>query len=128
MNDRKRRIQRVVLVGPTRATMRLLEGPLSERAVVSAVPFPSPQFDRTLANVSPDLLVVDVTYLREERIRPELLHRLAGKRVALVFVSDAGGGWVDDLRTQRSWPIDDTSAEALLRLIDSPPLRLVQAR
>jgi hypothetical protein len=124
----RQRIRRVVLVGLTKATMRLLEGPLSERAVVSAVPFPSPQFDRTLTTVEPDLVVVDVTYLREERIRPELLHRLADKQIVVVFVSEAGGGWVDDLRAERSWPIDDAGADALLRLIEPPPLRLVHVR
>jgi hypothetical protein len=128
MNDRRQRIRRVVLVGLTNATMRLLEGPLSERAVVSAVPFPSPQFERILLTVDPDLLVVDVTYLREERIRPEFLNRLAGKPIVVVFLSEAGAGWVDDLRTDRSWPIDDAGAEALLRLIEPPPLRLVPAR
>jgi hypothetical protein len=117
----------VLLVGLTRPMMQLLDGPLSERAVVSAVPFPSAQFDRTLATISPDLLVVDVTYLREERIRPELLDRLAGKPVVIAFVSEAGGGWVDDLRAKRSGPIDDAGPEALLRLIEPPALRLVHA-
>jgi hypothetical protein len=108
--------------------MRLLEGPLSDGAIVSAVPFPSPQFDRALERMSPDLIVVDVTYLREERIRPELLDRFKGRRVVLAFVSDAGNGWVDDLGAGRSWPIDDTGPADLLSLIEAPPLRLVDAR
>jgi hypothetical protein len=106
--------------------MRLLEGPVGTHAEVSAVPFPGSAFDRAIDRQAPDVVVVDVTYLMEEKVRPLLMQRLAETRITLVFVSEGGSVWVDDLATRRSGPADASATRTILDLVERPALRLVQ--
>jgi hypothetical protein len=119
--------RRVLLVGLTRLMMRTLEGPLSDAAQVSAVPFPSAAFDRAADEMRPNLVVVDVTYLSEDRVRPLMMERFAEIGSVLVFTSEGGGGWMDDLGARISGPLESHSADALLALIAPPTLSLVPA-
>jgi hypothetical protein len=121
----RRRQPRVLLVGLTRLMMRALEGPLSEAAQVSAVPFPSTAFERAAADLRPDLVVVDVTYLSEERVRPLIMERFEATGAVVVFTSEAGGGWMDDLGSRCSHPLASHAPDALLSLIAPPALRIV---
>lgn len=119
------RRRRALLVGLTPLMMRALEGPLGASLEVSAVPFPGTAFDRAVTSVRPDLVVVDVTYLDERRVRPLLMERFRDFGSVLVFTSEGGGGWVDDLGRGRSGPVDDVTPDALLDLLPQPRLRLV---
>lgn len=121
---RDRARTRVLLVGLTPAMMRSLEGPLSDSADVSAVPFPSPAFYETARSIAPDLVVVDVTYLAEERVRPLMLRWFANPPAVIVFASEAGGGWVDDLIRGRSDHLESSAPDKLFGLLQ-PRLRLV---
>jgi hypothetical protein len=114
-------------VGLTRLMMRTLEGPLSDAAQVSAVPFPSAAFDRAADEMRPNLVVVDVTYLSEDRVRPLMMERFAEIGSVLVFTSEGGGGWMDDLGARVSGPLESHSADALLSLIAPPTLSVVPA-
>jgi hypothetical protein len=127
-NARPRHRQRILLVGLTRLMLDVLEGPLSDLADVSAVPFPSDAFERLVDEMRPALVVVDVTWLREERVRPAMLERLAGLRPVIVFTADTGGGWVDDLGSGRSWSLADNSHETIARLLPARPLTVVGGR
>jgi hypothetical protein len=117
----------VLLVGLTRLMMRTLEGPLSDAAQVSAVPFPSAAFERAADEMRPHLVVVDVTYLSEDRVRPPMMERFAGVGSVLVFTSEGGGGWMDDLGARVSGPLESNSPDALLSLIAQPTLSVVPA-
>ena len=115
----------MLLVGLTPLLMHTLEGPLCDHAHVSAVPFPSAAFTRALDELHPHLVVVDVTYLAEDRVRPLLMNLLAGSNAVLAFISESGGGWADDLGTGCSGPLDSHAPDVLLSLIAPPSLRLV---
>lgn len=119
--------RRVLLVGLTRLMMRTLEGPLSDAAQVSAVPFPSAAFDRAADEMRPNLVVVDVTYLSEDRVRPLMMERFAEIGSVLVFTSEGGGGWMDDLGARVSGPLESHSPDLLLSLIAPPALSVVPA-
>ena len=119
--------RRVLLVGLTRLMMRTLEGPLSDAAQVSAVPFPSAAFERAAEEMRPHLVVIDVTYLSEDRVRPLMMERFADVGSVLVFTSEGGGGWMDDLGARVSGPLESHSADALLSLIAPPTLSVVPA-
>jgi hypothetical protein len=119
--------RRVLLVGLTRLMMRTLEGPLSDAAQVSAVPFPSTAFERAAEEMRPHLVVIDVTYLSEDRVRPLMMERFADVGAVLVFTSEGGGGWMDDLGARVSGPLESHSADALLSLIAPPTLSVVPA-
>jgi hypothetical protein len=115
----------VLLVGLTPLLMKTLEGPLSDAARVSAVPFPSDAFSDAAREMDPHLVVVDVTYLMEERVRPLMMNLFAHTGVVLAFVSESGGGWTDDLGTGCSGPLDSFAPDLLLSLIAAPKLTLV---
>jgi hypothetical protein len=119
--------RRVLLVGLTRLMMRTLEGPLSDAAQVSAVPFPSVAFERAADEMRPNLVVVDVTYLNEDRVRPLMMERFADVGSVLVFTSEGGGGWMDDLGARVSGPLESHSPDSLLSLIAPPTLSVVRA-
>jgi hypothetical protein len=112
-------------VGLTPLMMRALGGPLSDSMEVSAVQFPSEDFDRIVDEVQPCLVVVDVTYLDEARVRPVLMERLASLGPVLAFVSETGTGWVDDLGSACSGPLEEIDGAALLALVRSPSLTVV---
>ena len=64
---------------------------------VSAVPFPGDAFEAAAAELRPCLVVVDVTYLDEARVRPLMIDRFSRKGPVLVFASESGHAWSDDL-------------------------------
>ena len=117
--------KRVLLVGLTALTMEALEGPLSDVADVSAVPFPGDAFDRAADEFGPDLVIVDVTYLDEPVVRPLITHRLVHAKPLVVYLSERGQGWYDDLGAVASGPFPDASVAGLVRLVSGPSLRLV---
>jgi hypothetical protein len=118
---------RVLLVGLTEAMLALLEGELAAGADVSCVPFPSQSFDEVAESMQPDLVVVDVTYLDESRVRPLMMDRFAESRTALVFANPSGYAWVDDLANERSDYLQDATPSTLLGLIARPHLEVVQS-
>jgi len=105
--------------------LSLLEGDLAVHAEVSCVPFPSPSFDAAVADIQPDMVVVDTTYLDESRVRPVMLDRFADSRMTLVFTSETGYAWMDDIAQGRSDYLPDVSPSALLSLIERPHLEVV---
>jgi hypothetical protein len=121
----RRRGRRILLVGLTDLTMQALEGPLNDLGEVSAVPFPGSAFDRAVAEHDADLVVVDVTYLDEARVRPLILHRFETQRPVVVFISETDRGWQDDLRRGHSGPLADASPATLCALLTSAALKVV---
>ena len=107
--------------------LRTLEGPLGRSTDVSVVPFPSAGFDRAAREMKPELVVIDVTFLDETKVRPVMMRRFESYGSTLAFVAEGGYGWMDDLAGRVSGPIVDVSADALLQLISRPALTLVQA-
>ncbi len=93
-----------------------------------SVPFPGASFDRAAEEFDADLVVVDVTYLDESLVRPLITRRFLGGLPAIVFLSSAGEAWLDDLRTQRSGRLDDSSISGLVALASGSPLKLVAER
>ena len=73
------------------------------------MPFPGDSFEAAAAELRPCLVVVDVTYLDEALVRPLMIHRFAESGPVLVFVSESGPAWCDDLATTSpatsSWPM-----------------------
>lgn len=123
---RAARRPRVLLVGLTPLMMRTLEGPLSDVAEVSAVAFPSPNFERVAGAAQPQLVVVDVTFLDESKVRPLMMSIFEPQSPMLAFVAQSGYGWLDDLGAHVSGPIEDASARALMRLVARPSLTVVE--
>ena len=125
---RFRRPKRVLLVGLTPMLMRLLEGPLSDVADVSCVPFPGDAFDSAARGYEPDLVVVDVSVPRRGAGAAGD-HRLAAEPAGpiVVFMSDGGSAWFDDLGSGISGALRDPSVSGLLQLIAPPALRLVSS-
>ena len=123
---RRRTTPRVLLVGLTPLMMDVLSGPLSDVADVSAVPFPGDAFEQAADEFGAALVLVDVTYLDEALVRPLMLQRFAGSCAVLVFVSEQGTAWFDDLGTSISGRMDHADAESLVGLIHRPALRLVK--
>ena len=93
-----------------------------------AVPFPSASFDRAVEEFDADMVVVDVTYLDESRVRPLIVNRFLSSQPVLVFVADGGQAWMHDIRAQRSVPLKDSSISGLVALASASPLRLVVER
>lgn len=122
---RPSRPRRALLVGLTPLMMRALQGPLADAMEVSAVPFPSAAFERAVTEIQPNLVVVDVTYLDEGRVRPLMMNRFAQLGSVLVFASETGGGWMDDLGQGRSGPLHDVNPATLLALVPQPALSVV---
>src|SRR6476646_1857022 len=87
---RSTRPRLALLVGLTPMMMRALEGPLSLRMDVATVAFPGDAFEAAAAELQPCLVVVDVTYLDEARVRPLMIDRFSRKGRVLVFVSGRG--------------------------------------
>ena len=119
------RRKRVLLIGLTPLTMSALEGALSDVADVSAVPFPGAAFDSAAAEFAPDLVIVDVTYLDEPVVRPLITHRLVHAHPFVVYLSERGSAWYDDLATVTSGPLEDASVAGLVRLVSGPSLTIV---
>jgi hypothetical protein len=115
----------VLLVGLPPLTLNALEPALREVADVCSVPFPGASFDRAAEEFDADLVVVDVTYLDESLVRPLITRRFLRSQPAIVFVSGAGEAWLDDLSTQRSGRLRDSSIAGMVALASGSPLKLV---
>jgi hypothetical protein len=120
--------RRVLLVGLPPLSLNALEPALRESAQVLSVPFPGSSFDRAVEEFDADLVVVDVTYLDESRVRPLILSRFVRTRPAVVFVSDGGDAWLHDLAAGRSLPLRDASISGLVALASASPLHLAVER
>src|SRR4051794_26947879 len=101
-----------LLVGLTPMMTRALEGPLALRMDVAAVAFPGDAFEAAAAELQPCLVVVDVTYLDEARVRPLMIDRFSRKGPVLVFVSESGRAWSDDLDSGCSGPMETFTVAA----------------
>ena len=110
----------MLLVGLTPLVMDVLSGPLSDRADVSAVPFPGDSFEQMADEFGAELVVIDVTYLDEALVRPLLMQRFAESQPVLAFVSERGPAWFDDLRHDVSGHLEVADAEHLIGP-DRPP-------
>ena len=115
----------MLLVGITPLVMDVLSGPLSDRADITAVPFPGDSFEQMADEFGAELVVIDVTYLDEALVRPLLMQRFAESQPVLAFVSERGPAWFDDLRHDVSGHLEVADAEHLIGLIGRPNLRLV---
>jgi len=124
---RSTRPRLALLVGLTPMMMRALEGPLSLRMDVAAVAFPGDAFEAAASELQPCLVVVDVTYLDEARVRPLMIDRFSRKGPVLVFASEGGNAWSDDLDSGCSGPMEAFTVAALLALVARPALTLVSA-
>jgi hypothetical protein len=118
----------VLLVGLPPLSLNALEPALRGSAQVLSVPFPGASFDRAVEEFDADLVVVDVTYLDESRVRPLILSRFVHTKPVVVFVSDGGGAWMHDLAAGRSLPLRDPSISGLVALASASPLRLAVER
>ena len=97
------------------------------RMDVAAVAFPGDAFEAAASELRPCLVVVDVTYLDEARVRPLMIDRFSRKGPVLVFVSESGHAWSDDLESGCSGPMETFTVAALLALVARPALTLVSA-
>jgi hypothetical protein len=122
---RGRKRRKVLLVGLPPLTLTALEPALAEAAEVHSVPFPGTAFDRAVEEFDADLVVVDVTYLDESLVRPLITRRFLRTKPAVVFVSEDGEAWLDDLRTQQSRRLVDAGVQALVTLASGSPLKVV---
>jgi hypothetical protein len=120
--------RRVLLVGLPPLSLNALEPALEGSAQVLSVPFPGAAFDRAVEEFDADMVVVDVTYLDESRVRPLILSRFVHAKPVVVFVSDGGVATTHDLATGRSFPLRDPSISGLVALASASPLRLAVER
>jgi hypothetical protein len=120
--------RRVLLVGLPPLSLNALEPALRETAEVLSVPFPGASFDRAVEEFDADMVVVDVTYLDESRVRPLIVSRFLSSQPVLVFLADGDEAWLHDIRAQKSLPLKDSSISGLVALASASPLRLVVER
>ena len=120
--------RRVLLVGLPPLSLNALEPALQGSAQVLSVPFPGASFDRAVEEFDADMVVVDVTYLDESRVRPLILSRFVHSKPVVVFVSDGGEACMHDLAAGRSFPLRDPSISGLVALASASPLRLAVER
>jgi len=116
----------VLLVGLPPLTLNALQPALTEVAKVDAVSFPGDAFDRAAEEFDYDLVVVDVTYLDESRVRPLITRRFLRCKPAVAYVSAGVHIRLDDLRTSQSHRLDDSSITGLVALASGSPLKLVE--
>src|SRR5262249_29524199 len=116
--------RRVLLVGFSPLLQAGLEVKLSKVAEVVSVSFPSADFDQAVEQFEPDVVLVDVTYLDEQAVRPLISRRLRDSRSLVVYVSDRGGR-LDDLGSGTTRELEDTSIASLVALASGSPLTLV---
>jgi hypothetical protein len=102
-------------------TLAAFETPMREVATVRAVTFPGKQFDRAVGREQFDLVVVDVTYLDGGVVRPLITRRFLG-RATVAYLTEAGGAWLDDLRTGSSTLVPDPVVPRLVSLAAGSPL------
>lgn len=123
--DRARRRRRVLLVGLPPLQLDALRPPLESVADVRVAPFPGAAFDVAVEGAEYDLVVVDVTYLDESRVRPLIERRLAGQATTLAYVSLGGAVELHDLRSGRSWQLDQPTVPKLVALASGSSLTVV---
>lgn len=112
--------RRVLLVGLAPLARAAIVPELDHVAEVRAVAFPGEEFDLACESFYPDLVVVDVTYLAVNVVRPLILTRFSGSDATVVFFSDAGSGWVDEMRTLSSRPLQTVGIGTLIDLVRGP--------
>lgn len=118
----------MLLVGLPPLQLDALRPALEEVAEVCSVPFPGAAFDRAAEDAEYDLVVVDVTYLDEGRVRPLINRRFVDSNPPVVYVSAGGGARLHDLASAQSWPLSEPSVPALVSLASGNPLTLVADR
>ena len=112
--------RRVLLVGLAPLARAAVLPELANVAEVNAVAFPSEEFDLACESFYPDVVVVDVTYLAVTVVRPLILTRFSGSNATVVFFSDSGSGWLDEMRTLSSRPLPTVGIGTLIDLVRDP--------
>lgn len=112
--------RRVLLVGLAPLALAALAPELANVAEVKAVAFPGEEFDLACESFCPDVVVVDVTYLVVNVVRPLILTRFSGSEATVVFFSDAGSGWLDEIATLSSRPLATVGIGTLIELVRGP--------
>jgi chemotaxis response regulator CheB len=112
--------RRVLLVGLAPLARAAVLPELGRVAEVEAVAFPGEDFDLACESFYPDVVVVDVTYLAVNVVRPLILTRFSGSEARVVFVSDAGSGWLDEMSTLSSRPLATVGIGTLIDLVREP--------
>jgi chemotaxis response regulator CheB len=112
--------RRVLLVGLAPLARAALVPELAAVAEVRAVAFPGEEFDLACESFYPDVVVVDVTYLAVNVVRPLILTRFSGGEATIVFFSDAGSGWLDEMRTLSSRPLRTVGVGTLTDIVRAP--------
>ena len=112
--------RRVLLVGLAPLARAAVVPELGHVAEVKAVAFPGEEFDLACESFYPDVVVVDVTYLAVNVVRPLILTRFSGSEATVVFFSDAGTGWLDEMRTLSSRPLQTVGIGTLIDLVRGP--------
>jgi chemotaxis response regulator CheB len=112
--------RRVLLVGLAPLARAAILPELGQVAEVQAVAFPGEEFDLACESFYPDLVIVDVTYLAVNVVRPLILTRFSGGDATIVFFSDAGSGWLDEMRTLSSRPLQTVGIGTLIDLVRGP--------
>jgi len=128
IRPKRRGTRRVLLVGFPPLMLNALEPAFRRVAEVSSVPFPGASFDSAAESFDPDLVVVDVTYLDENIVRPLITHRFVACTPMVVYLSDQRQAWLDDLASIDSGPLEDASVASLVRLVSGSGLRVVAER
>ena len=118
----------MLLVGFPPLMLSGLEPRLREVAEVLTVTFPGADFDRAAAEYAPDVVVVDVTYLDEQVVRPLMERRLQECAPVVAYVSGRSGGRVDDLYAGTSRNIGFSTVEELVALAAGAPVTLAAER
>ncbi len=112
--------RRVLLVGLAPLALAAVAPELANVAEVKAVAFPGDEFDLACESFCPDVVVVDVTYLVVSVVRPLILTRFSGSEATVVFFSDAGSGWLDEIPTLTSRPLATVGIGTLIELVRGP--------
>lgn len=88
---------------------------MADVADIESVPFPGAAFERAAESGSHHLVVVDVTYLDEGRVRPLIERHFVG-HPAVVYVSATGPTILHDLSRGESWELGEPSIPGLVAL------------
>jgi len=113
--------RRVLLVGLAPLARAAIVPELADIAEVQSVAFPGEEFDLACESFYPDVVVVDVTYLAVSVVRPLILTRFSGSEATIVFFSDAGSGWLDEMRTLSSRPLATVGIGTLIEVVRGTP-------
>lgn len=117
--------RRVLLVGFPELRLAGLKPDLQAVAETTSVCFPCKAFDEATAERCPQLVIVDVTYLKREVIGPLFRLRFSGSDAVIVYVADCAPAEGDDLRRLEGGVLVDGTISGLGWLAAGGPLRLV---